>query len=164
VPGGAGLTGPNTTRHRSVAIWTGVSGTNLLDTPLRINETGGLADVYGARSFNFWGEYLNPTTGATMIINLDNGQKQYVPVGTATSLVMTGATGPGNYMLRIYHYNASSLVNWPTGVVGRINWQGQIVDHLSSVSGAIDLVSIYAVGPTGPNNSNYYAQSALGFA
>ncbi len=131
---------------------------------MALRDSGVLLDasarLQNVRSVGFFGEYLNPTTGQTMVIDLSNGQKQYVPVGTATSLVMTGPTGPGSYILRVFHYAGSALVNWPTGTTGRVNWPSATVDHGSTNSGTVDLYSVYAVGMTGPQASQYYAQAA----
>ena len=127
----------------------------LRDSPIEIDDLGIINHV---RSVSFFGEFLNPTTGQTMIVDLSKGQKQYVPVGTGTSIVMTGPTGPGTYLLRVLHYRASALCNWPTGTTGRVNWPSGTVDRGSSTSGTVDLYSIYAVGTTGPQASQYYAQ------
>lgn len=122
---------------------------------MRIDEAGRLTNL---KMVNFNAEYQNPTGGQTMIVDLSNGQKQFVPVLTATSLVVTGATGPGNYVLRVYHAGGSSILSWPTGSTGRVNWPSMVVDRGSTTSGAMLLYSLYAVGVTGPNAGQYYAQ------
>jgi hypothetical protein len=129
----------------------------LRDSTVLLDDLG---RIQGARNVEFFGEFLNPTTGQTMIIDLSKGQKQYVPIGTQTSILMTGPTGPGTYLLRVFHYNGSATILWPTGVTGRVNWPSGTVDNGSITSGAVDLYSVYAVGITGPQKTQYYAQSA----
>ena len=119
--------------------------------------------MYGVRTIGFFGEYRNPTGGQTMVVNLTNGQKQYLPVGTGTSIVLTGPTGPGNYMLRVFHYQPSSVLNWPTGGSAAVWWPGGVMGRGSVASGAIDLIAIYANGSTGPDANQYYAQLAPDF-
>ena len=153
--GGGNVIAPPTTTDHALARYTGASG-GIQDSTVLLDDLGRLQR---ARTVEFFGEFLNPTTGQTMIIDLSKGQKQYVPVGTTTWLIMTGPTGPGNYLLRVFHYNSNATVNWPTGTTGRVNWPSGIVDNLSTASGAVDLVSVYAVGITGPQNTQYYAQA-----
>jgi hypothetical protein len=128
----------------------------LRDSGVEIDDSG---RVLGARSVEFFGEYLNPTTGQTMIVNLANGQKQWVPIGTTTNIVLTGSTGPANYMLRVYHWQGSAFINWPTGLTGRSNWPSGTHDNGSQFSGTTELFSVYAVGITGPQANQYYLQS-----
>jgi hypothetical protein len=142
-----------------VARFTGPSG-GLIDSAVSINDLG---DLSGPRTIQFGGEFRNPTGGQTMVINLANGQKQYVPIGTTTSLMMTGPTGPGNYQIRAYHYAATAFINWPTGGAGAVAWPSAVMVKGSVNSGAVDIFSVYAVGSTGPDANTYYAMGGMDF-
>lgn len=154
------MTGPASSRDNAVARFDGGTGKIVQSSNALLDD----ADrFFGARTFEFIGEFRNPTTGATAIINLGNGQKQWVPVGTATSIVLTGPTGPGNFQLRFYHYRASALLNWPTGGSAAPFWPGASMVRGSVASGARSIVSIFAVGATGPDANEYYAQGVSDF-
>jgi hypothetical protein len=152
--GAGNVVGPPTSTDRAVARYTGASGA-IQNSSVSLDDSGRLLKV---RSVEFFGEYLNPTTGQTAILDLSLGQKQYLPVGTTTNLVMTGPTGPGSYILRVFHARGSALINWPTGTTGRVNWPSGTQDPGSTMSGTIYMYSIYAVGVTGPQANQYYAQ------
>jgi hypothetical protein len=148
--------GPPTSTDHAIARYTGASGA-IQNSLISIDDSG---RILGPRSVEFFGEYLNPTTGQTAVLDLTRGQKQYLPLGTTTNIVMSGPTGPGNYLIRVYHARGTALLNWPTGTTGRVNWPSQTQDPGSTLSGTVDLYSIYAVGVTGPQANQYYAQSA----
>jgi hypothetical protein len=142
-----------------VARFTGPSG-GIIDSAVSINDLG---DLSGPRTIQYGGEFRNPTGGQTYVLNLVNGQKQYLPVGTTTNVVLTGPTGPGSYTLRVYHYAASSFINWATGGSGPVAWPGASMIRGSVNSGTLDIFSIYAVGSTGPDASKYYAMGGMDF-
>jgi collagen type VII alpha len=149
---------PQNPRFNSVTRWTGPTG--VADSVVQLDNAGRLL---GAKTFVFGGEHLNATGGQTMIIDLNNGQKQWVPLLTQTSLVLTGPTGPGHFQIRALHARSGALANWPTGVTGRVNWPGASQLNGSLNSGAVSIFNIFAVGATGPQAGQYYAQGVADF-
>lgn len=152
--------GPTGITHQALTRFTGPGGKHIASSQVRIDDAG---HVQFARTVEFMGEFRNPTAGATMVIDLSNGQKQWVPVGTATSILMTGPTGPSNHTLRFYHYRGSALLNWPTGGTNGVYWSQASMMRGSVASGAVSIVSVYATGATGPDANQYYAMGAPDF-
>ncbi len=149
-----GVTGPSLSTPNAVVRWDGVSGYVLKDSGIVIDDSN---NMIGARTIQFGLEFQNPTGGMTMTVNWRNGQKQFLPVGTNTTVNFVNPSGPGNYLLRVYHYQANSRLFFPTGVASGVRWQGGTLPTGTVTVDSTDFISVYFDG------SKYYGMGSSDF-
>jgi hypothetical protein len=116
-------------------------------------------DVKGAvRGNNLIGEVLEysySSSGTSLTINWNNGNKQAVTLtGNCTFTFTAPTVMVASLNLRLIQDSTGSrTVTWPAGVL----WPGKVPAVLTTTAGGIDIISCYY------NGTNYYCSPALNF-